>query len=154
MASMTHGGWTSSHLWLSRTYGWPLVYEATPSARDKDTTARTLDLMLGPIESAMGAKLPESGRESTSMCHSISRVMLFYLNGVTHDGKSRRNSWNSALRCGFVSRSICFFPFDNTMIFPVHAPEHVTRRRPYSGIGESGQTPEGAKPVQWQGPWR
>jgi hypothetical protein len=39
----------------------------------------------------MGAKLPESRREPTSMCHSIFRVMLFCLNGVAHDGKPRRN---------------------------------------------------------------
>jgi hypothetical protein len=33
----------------------------------------------------MDAKLPESGRESRSVRHSIFRVMLFCLNGVTHD---------------------------------------------------------------------
>jgi hypothetical protein len=33
----------------------------------------TLDLMLGPVESAMGAKPPESGRESTSYVADFSR---------------------------------------------------------------------------------
>jgi hypothetical protein len=52
--------------------------------------------LLAPVGTAMGAKLPESGRESMSsvtrffakgvheQCHSIFRVMLFCLDGVTH----------------------------------------------------------------------
>jgi hypothetical protein len=36
------------------------------------------------------------------MCHSIFRVMLFCLDGVTHDGKSR----NSGCCCGLFSVSM------------------------------------------------
>jgi hypothetical protein len=62
------------------------LWEKEGKTEDQKTRA----CLLAPVETAMGAKLPESGRESTSMCHLIFRVMLFCLNGVTHDGSRGR----------------------------------------------------------------
>ena len=66
--------------------------------------------------------------ETTSMCHSISRVMEFCLNGVTHNGKSRRNKRNSASYCAFVSKAICLFPFVDSMAYLDNTPALVTHR--------------------------
>jgi hypothetical protein len=68
-------------------------------ARDKNTTAQTLDLMLGPVGTAMGAKLPELGRESTTyITRFFFAVRLFCLIGVTHGGNSRQNRRKRAPR--------------------------------------------------------
>jgi hypothetical protein len=58
---------------------------------------------LGQLGTAMGANcLNREGSPRPVSLNFSSRVMLFCLDGVTHDGKSRRNRRNKALGCALL----------------------------------------------------
>jgi hypothetical protein len=46
-----------------------------------------------------------------------------------------------------------YYHFDSKGVFTFVPPEDVTPKGHISGLVKTGQVPEGAKPVQWQGPW-
>ena len=71
--------------------------------------------LLGPVGTAMGTNwLNSEGSPRPVSLNFSSRVMLFCLDGVTHDGKSRQNrrkvvALNSPL-AGFIWFSQTMFP--------------------------------------------